>query len=162
MIKGEQLPMPRAAKAFLPWRVFLNEEGSQLIELAVVLPLLLIIFAGAVDFGRAYFLYMEVSSAAEAGALYGAQHPTDTAGMASAALLDAPDLPNLISTATYGSECSDGTSAVGQSGPAPSCNGNAVQYIEVDTSATYQPLLFLPGNQSLFTLSGKSRIRASF
>ena len=147
-----------------PWRIVLNERvASQLVELALVLPLLLLIFAGAVDFGRAFFLDMEVSSAAEAGALYGAQLTRpDTAGMTSAALLDAPDLPNMTSTATYGSECSDGTSAVGQSGPAPSCNGNAVQYIEVDTSATYQPLLFLPGNLSLFTLSGKSRMRASF
>jgi Flp pilus assembly protein TadG len=131
-------------------------------ELAFVLPMLLLVFAGAVDFGRAWFLYMEVASAAESGALYGLQKPTDISGMESAALLDAPDLPSLTSSATYGSECSDGTSAVALNGTPPSCSVSVVQYVEVDTTATYQPLLYYPGFQSTFTLTGKSRMRASY
>ena len=59
-------------------------------ELAFVLPMLLVVFAGVVDFGRAWFLDMEVASAAEAGALYGLQNPTNTSGMIAAAALDAP------------------------------------------------------------------------
>lgn len=138
------------------------ERGSQLIELALVLPVLMLIFAGAVDFGRAWFLYMEVASAAEAGALYGLTNTTDITGMQSAALLDAPDLPGLSSTATYGSECSDGTSAVALNGTPPTCGTSVVQYVEVDTTATYQPLLPYPGFQNTFTLTGKSRMRASY
>jgi Flp pilus assembly protein TadG len=139
-----------------------REEGSQLLELAFVLPVLMIIFAGAVDFGRVWFLDMEVASAAEAGALYGLQNPTDTAGMRAAALLDASDVTTMSSSATYGTECSDGTSAVALNGTPAACSVTTVQYIEVDTTLTYQPILLYPGIQSAFTLTGKSRMRASF
>jgi Flp pilus assembly protein TadG len=140
-----------------------SEEGSQLIELALVLPMLLAVFAGAVDFGRAYFLSMEVTSAAEAGAIYGVTNPTDTAGMQAAAVADAPDLPGLSPTASYGTECADGSSPVtANNTPPSSCPSGVVQYVEVDTTTTYQPILYYPGFQSAFTLSGKSRMRASF
>ncbi len=139
-----------------------GEEASQLVELAMVTPMLLLLLAGAVDFGRAYYVAMEVSSAAEAGATYGLQNPTDTAGMKSAALLNVPDLPNLTPTAVYGTECSDGTSAVSGGATPPTCAVDVVQYVEVDTTATYRPILIYPGIQSLFTLTGKSRMRASY
>ena len=132
-------------------------------ELAFVLPMLLVVFAGVVDFGRAWFLDMEVASAAEAGALYGLQNPTNTSGMIAAAALDAPDLPGLTSTATYGTECSDGSSPVALNGTPPTnCSVSVVEYVEVDTTATYQPILYYPGFQSLFTLTGKSRMRAFY
>lgn len=138
-----------------------NENGSQLIEFSLVLPIFLIMVAGAVDFGRAYFVAIEVSAAAEAGATYGLKNPTDTAGMQSAASLDAPDLAGLTSMASYGSECSDGTSAVAGSGSTPSCTADVVQYVEVDTSAIYKPFMNYPGLPSKFTLTGKARMRAS-
>ena len=139
-----------------------SEQGSQLIELALVTPVLMILFTAAVDFGRAYFINMEVSSAAEAGSIYGIVHPTDLAGMQAAASLDAPDLTGLSTTASYGSECSDGSSAVAASGQAPTCGVEAVQYVEVDTKVQYQTILLYPGLQSFFTLNGKSRMRATF
>ena len=138
-----------------------NENGSQLIEFSLVLPIFLLMVAGTVDFGRAYFVAIEVSAAAEAGATYGLKNPTDTAGMQSAASLDAPDLAGLTSTASYGSECSDGTSAVAGSGSTPSCTADVVQYVEVDTSAIYKPFMNYLGLPSKFTLTGKARMRAS-
>jgi Flp pilus assembly protein TadG len=144
------------------WHMLRKDDGSQLVELTLILPMLLLILAGAVDFGRAYFIAMEVSSAAEAGATYGLQNPSDTAGMQAAALLDAPDLPTLTPVATYGTECSDGTLAVAQSGTPPTCSVDVVQYVEVDTTATYKPILTYPGIKSLFTIVGKSRMRASY
>jgi Flp pilus assembly protein TadG len=140
-----------------------SEEGSQLIELALVLPMLFAVFVGAVDFGRAYFLSMEVASAAEAGAIYGISNPSDTAGMKTAASADAPDLPGLTPTASYGTECADGSSPTeANNTPPSSCLTGVVQFVEVDTTATYQPILYYPGFQSAFTLSSKSRMRASF
>ena len=140
-----------------------GEEGSQMIELALVMPLLLAVFVGAVDFGRAYFLSMEVASAAQAGAMYGITNPADTAGMQSAAAADAPDLPGMTPTATYGTECADGTSpALANNTPPSSCPNGVVQYVEVDTTASYQPILYYPGFASAFTLTSKSRMRASF
>jgi Flp pilus assembly protein TadG len=140
-----------------------GEEGSQLIELALVLPMLFAVFVGAVDFGRAYFVSMEVTSAAEAGAMYGITNPADTAGMQTAAMSNAPDLPGLTPTATYGTECADGSSpASANNTPPSSCPTGVVQFVEVDTTASYQPILYYPGFQSAFTLTSKSRMRASF
>jgi Flp pilus assembly protein TadG len=138
------------------------EEGSQLVELALVLPMLLMLLAGTVDCGRAFYLNMEVASAAEAGAIYGTQNPTDISGMKSAAVLNAQDIGNLTTAATYGTECSDGTSAVSLAGTPPSCIVDVVQYVEVDTTASYRPILIYPGLQSNFTLTGKSRMRAFY
>jgi Flp pilus assembly protein TadG len=140
-----------------------SEEGSQLYELAMVMPVFVLLLFGAIDFGRAYYVNMEVAAAAEAGAAYGAQNPTDTSGMKAAALLNAPDISGLTPTASYGTECSDGTKAVASPGVAPTtCSVTIVQYIEVDTTATYKPLFAFPGMPSAFTMSGKARMRTSY
>ena len=45
-----------------------SQRGSAMMELAVVLPLLLVTTVGLVDFGRAAFEAIEVENAAHAGA----------------------------------------------------------------------------------------------
>lgn len=65
-----------------------QERGAALVELAVALPLLAVILVGTIDFGRAFRLAMVVTSAARAGAQYGAQsayNAGDVAGMQGAA-----------------------------------------------------------------------------
>jgi Flp pilus assembly protein TadG len=138
---------------------FADEQGSALIEFAFMLPMLVLLLTGAVDLGRAWYFDIEVASAAEAGALYGVQNPGDISGMNAAASLDAPDLANLQTSSTYGSECSDGSSVVALSTSTPTCSANAVEFVEVDTTATYKPMLIYPGAASLFTMTAKSRMR---
>ena len=61
-----------------------SESGGAAVELAVVLPFLLLIVAGVVDYGRAYYTATTVANAARAGAEYGARDPAftgDTAEM---------------------------------------------------------------------------------
>jgi Flp pilus assembly protein TadG len=137
-----------------------QEQGSTLLEVALITPVLALLMVGAVDFGRGYYVAMEVSSAAEAGALYGVQNTTDTSGMAAAATLDAKDVPGLGVNASYGCECSDGSNAVANCTSTPSCPANVVKYVEVDTTATYSPILEYPGVPSSFALTGKGRMRA--
>ena len=65
-----------------------RETGAALVELAVVLPLLVLIMIGATDFARAFYFAMVLNNAARAGAQYGAQSPTlsvDEPGMVAAA-----------------------------------------------------------------------------
>lgn len=45
-----------------------SERGAALVELAVALPLLLVIMVGTIDFGRAFRTAMIVTNAARAGA----------------------------------------------------------------------------------------------
>jgi Flp pilus assembly protein TadG len=153
-------------------RRFRSEEGSGLVELALVLPLLLLILTEAVDYGHAYTLAIEVTAAAEAGALYGALNVTGVTGstasatldsnMLKAAKLDAKEISSLSgSTAINGCECSDGGSVVTNCTSTPSCLVNVVNFVEVNTQATYVPILSFPGIPTSIVLKGKSRLRAA-
>lgn len=57
------------------------QEGQSLVELALLLPVLLLIMAGVLDLGRAFHAYVTVTNAAREGARYGAFHPTDSFGI---------------------------------------------------------------------------------
>lgn len=52
-----------------------KEKGQGLVELAIILPLLLIILLGIIDFGRVFYAYVTVTNASREGARYGALHP---------------------------------------------------------------------------------------
>lgn len=58
-----------------------GEKGQNLIEFALILPVLLIILAGVLDLGRLYFAYVAVTDAAAEGVAYAAIHPDDTEGV---------------------------------------------------------------------------------
>lgn len=47
-----------------------SESGTQLAELAIVLPILVVLFAGTVEFGRYFYTYSTLSKAARIGARY--------------------------------------------------------------------------------------------
>jgi len=141
-----------------------DERGASLVELAFVLPLFPLLLFGAVDFGRAFYLSVEVAGAAQAAAAYGSQNPTDLTGMQNAARDDAPNVPNLsVGTATYGCECSDGTSYVASCSPAPpSCPSNTeVQRVNVTVTGTYSPLVPWPGVPAAMTLSSSASMRSA-
>src|SRR5437763_631988 len=53
-----------------------SERGTQLVELAIVVPILLILFAGAAEFGRYFYEYTTLAKGARVGARY-----LSTAGM---------------------------------------------------------------------------------
>lgn len=56
-----------------------EERGIALVEFAIVLPLLVIITLGTIDFGRAYLLWNQVKNAAREGAAYAQLHPGEQA-----------------------------------------------------------------------------------
>ena len=56
-----------------------NEKGQSLVEVALAMPLLIIIMMGILDLGRAYLTYIALSDAAAEGAAYAAIHPSDQA-----------------------------------------------------------------------------------
>ena len=47
-----------------------DEQGVQLLELAIVLPIMLLMFAGIAEFGRYFYEYTTLSKAARVGARY--------------------------------------------------------------------------------------------
>jgi Flp pilus assembly protein TadG len=67
-------------------------NGQSLIELAIVLPLLLLLVMGIFDLGRGIFYYSAIHNAAREGARYGAIDHCDTDGITSAAISMASSL----------------------------------------------------------------------
>jgi len=56
-------------------------RGQSLVEFALCLPLLMLIFAGIFDLGRAFNAYIIITNAAREGAYYGSLNPQDSNGI---------------------------------------------------------------------------------
>ncbi len=58
-----------------------SEAGQAVAEMALVLPLLLLVMAGCLDLGRAFSVWLTLANASREGARYGCVYPTDTNGI---------------------------------------------------------------------------------
>jgi len=68
----------------LPHRRWGAETGSALVELAVALPVLVVLFVGTIDFARVFYTSMALTNSARAGVQYGAHNAirsSDAPGM---------------------------------------------------------------------------------
>jgi Flp pilus assembly protein TadG len=137
-------------------------RGQASVELALSLPLLLMMFLVVVETGRAFYIAISVANAARAGVQYGAQNLTtaaDNAGMRSAASSDAPNITGMTATATHFCVCSDGTASTCLS---TDCSGShRLLYAQVDTSASYAPLINFMGILPTMTIPGKAVMRVA-
>jgi len=77
--------------------------GQSVVELALTMPLLLLVLLGTIDVGRVFLDYIEMRNAVVEGATYGTRHPFDGAGIAAA--VDDHGIPDsaVISSSTNGS-----------------------------------------------------------
>ena len=55
-----------------------NERGQSLVELSISILILLTLLVGTVEFGMAFFQFVQLRDAAQEGALYGSLNPTNT------------------------------------------------------------------------------------
>lgn len=149
--------MKRAAACKLALR---DVEGASFVELALVLPLFFLMLIPVIDLGRGFYASIEVSSAAHSGAMYGLENPSDTAGMIQAAKAGAANLTNVSATATYGCECSDGTSPVASCATIPTCTYNYVTYVDVSVTSAYKTVFGYPGLPSSMNITREFRLRA--
>jgi hypothetical protein len=53
-----------------------NEFGQSMVELALTITLLMVLLAGTVDLGRAFFTWLALRDAAQEGASYGSIYPS--------------------------------------------------------------------------------------
>ncbi len=123
-----------------------NQRGTSLVEFAFLLTFVLVpLFLLAVDFGRGYWISIEVNDAARAGAEYALSIPgASVTNIQTAATNDAPDLTGMNAVAATGCMCSDGTSSQTpcSAGSPPTCTGSVrlVNFVLVTTSYNYTPL----------------------
>jgi Flp pilus assembly protein TadG len=52
------------------------KRGQSLVELALLLPILLLLVLGILDFGRSYYYYVSITNAAREGARYATLNPS--------------------------------------------------------------------------------------
>ena len=125
-----------------------SDVGTALVELAVVLPLLILLAIGAAEFGRIFFAAITVANAARAGAQFGAQkfQSGNSVGMTLAAQNEAGDVGTIANFPSRFCRCPDGT--------APPCTGvgatcgsdGAVQVFVKDSAVkTITMILKYPG-----------------
>jgi Flp pilus assembly protein TadG len=154
---------------------FRGDIGQALVELALVLPVFLLLLVGAFVVGRLAYADIEVSNAARAGVAYAMQSHTtaadtgQTGGIVQAALHDAPNIQSLVvdpPILTCYCETSGGvTTALASclfadanltTCPSPS---SIVIYVQVNTHAQVDTAFHVPGIANLVTLQGTAIMR---
>jgi Flp pilus assembly protein TadG len=141
-----------------------EDKGQAFVELALVLPIFILLMVGAVEVGILAYASIEVSNAARAGVAYGAQNHTtasDTANIQLAAQKDAPNITSLTTpVVTQVCYCSPATSiscaTAGTSCLSPS---HIIEYVQVQTAAPVSTLFHFPGIPSSVTLRGYAIMR---
>lgn len=144
-------------RAALRWR---SQSGQSLVELALVLPIFILVILGVAEVGRMAYASIEVANAARAGVQYGAQsHITasDYAGMEQSALHDGFNLTGLTATAQHFCSCSDGSAST--CSPGDCSSSRIIEYVQVNTSATVAPLFHYPGLSKTLTFHGQAIMR---
>jgi Flp pilus assembly protein TadG len=140
-------------------RFWKEEKGTSFIETAILIPALLLLCCGSIDFTRIVYAGIEVTSAARAGVQYGALTPGNsgnTTGMTQAALADASDLGSSVTaTAANFCLCSGSTASC-----TSTCSGAAPDgYVSVTANYTFTSLLRYPGLPQSVTLSRTAKMR---
>ncbi|HEX5234257.1 MAG TPA: TadE family protein [Silvibacterium sp.] len=141
-----------------------SETGQSLVEIAVTLPLMMVLLVGGGEIARLAYEAIEVTNAAHAGVQYGAQSTAtlqDSAGIQAAAAADASDIPSLTATPSFVLVCADGTVPADSAGPTFSnqdCHTSVIEeLLTVTTTATFDPLIHLPGLPKTFTVNGSAK-----
>lgn len=110
-----------------------RSRGQSLVELALILPVLLFLVAGALDLGRVFFATITVTNAAREGAMQAAKTPDDNTAIRTRAQFEAQNSGVTIAAADVTSSCS-------LSG-CPRQGGSRVTVSVVGTFSLFTPLL---------------------
>jgi Flp pilus assembly protein TadG len=153
--------MPRLAQAARDGR------GAALVELAVALPVLVVLLFGVIDFARVFYVAAELTNAARAGAQYGALNTTnasDTGTMQTRALAASPQIAGYtVSTPTRSCGCMTQSGTFTSQACTTSCPNSAdhlVVYVTVTASMTFNTVTRLPGLPQTLPLTRSATVRA--
>lgn len=140
-----------------------NDTGQSLVELALMFPIFIILLVGAAEIGRVAYAAIEVSNAARAGASYGSlsrSRAIDLAGIQLMATKDAANLAGVTATASNFCACSTGGTITCSTAlttcPSPA---RVIAYVQVNTTANFDPLFHLSGLPTTFVLKGQAIMR---
>ncbi|MGH9875232.1 MAG: TadE/TadG family type IV pilus assembly protein [Pyrinomonadaceae bacterium] len=140
-----------------------RENGTQMIEFAIIFPVLILLFAGTTELGRLFYTYTSLAKATRAGARY------------------LSTVPNVTTSTTAGKNivlCGNAAGCGGAGQPAvilpnltatnivvtPPATVTGVKYVTVEiTGYNYQPLVFnlgaMTGGNINIPLTPRTRMR---
>ncbi len=147
-----------------PCALFRADDGSSLIELAVMSPLLIALAFGTIEVGTYMYDGIEVGNGARAAVQYGAQGSTssipatylDTPGIIAAAQADAQQVTLTRPTATDVTRyftCDKVPDTSYTTTPTCAANDHVDTYLQVVAAGTFRPMLAIPGIPSVLTIS---------
>lgn len=144
-----------------------SEVGAALVELAVTLPLLVLVLVGTIDFARVFYAAIELTNAARAGAQYGAASvakSNDDPGMQSTAIAAAPNISSVSATSTRTCECTpdSGSTFTGVLCPDTCPAGqHLVVSVTVTATRTFTTITLFPGIPGSIPLVRSATMRVS-
>src|SRR5688500_15510200 len=104
-------------------------RGIAAVEMAILLPVLVLLLAGALDFGRSMHAYVTVSSAAHEAALYAGRFYAPTSSVTNAALV------SVINSESRGFLTATNSTVVG---PTLASGATKVPHVQVRVTYTFQ------------------------
>lgn len=117
-----------------------TERGQSLVELAVSLLVLLYLLSGAVEFGLAFFQFVQLRDAAQEGALYGSMNPQNEANIITRVRGASSSPIDLANTAIVAVNVKiDGDSVANAIAAGTACESHALQ-----VTVSYQHHVFMP------------------
>lgn len=134
------------------------DGGNVAIEFAFVLPILVLMTLGAVDFGMAYSMQTSYEGAARAGFEYAFKNTDDLAGIKQrvSANIDSANLDSGYPMVVETCGCTNG-SAVACSGTCGTAD--PIHYIEITVQGSYRPLFDWPFIDQNQPISHTARMR---
>jgi Flp pilus assembly protein TadG len=149
-----------------------EDKGQAFVELALVLPIFILLLVGVAEVGRLAYASIEVSNAARAGVAYAAQNHTtaaDTNNIKTATSNDAPEITSLTPTTSYSCSCESSTGTITALTSCSATNTNLTTCpspsrilvdVQVTTTAQVDTIFHFPGIPSTVTLRGFATMRA--
>ena len=138
-----------------------KDSGSALVELAVALPLLVLLAIGVADFGRMFYTGMVVANAARAAAEFGARkvETWDSAAANAVGAEEASDIAPVTMTTVKFCRCPDGST--------PACDGACPQpytwvetYVKTRVQKTLTLMMPYPGLPQTIIYNDSATFRA--
>jgi Flp pilus assembly protein TadG len=159
----------RMSKSIAPQSLIADERGTDLLEVALMLPVLILMLLGVIEMGRYEALSIVVTNAARAGVQYGAQNlaaAADTTGIRNAALSDGQNISGLqvVSPSGYmGTFVLCGCAGVTPDTTCPATCGAGQQlvYVQVNTKGQFNSLFRYPGIPSPVTINSMAQMQVA-